>query len=85
MSIAYFIIFGTIALLGVSAAFVFGWAIQSGQFSDFEKGATSIFDADEPLGEMTDFFPGQQPGSPGATDPSQPSPDTAGNNDVDNR
>lgn len=57
MNPAYILIFGTIALLSLSVVVVFGWAIRSGQFADFQSGSTSIFDADEPLGEMTDWFP----------------------------
>jgi cbb3-type cytochrome oxidase maturation protein len=61
MTLAYILIFGTIALLSVTVVVVFAWAIRSGQFADFQQGATSIFDEDEPLGEMTDWFPGQHP------------------------
>lgn len=63
MTLSYFIIFGTIALLGIVAVVMFAWAVRTGQFADFQQGATSIFDDDEPLGEMTDWFPDQHPGS----------------------
>jgi cbb3-type cytochrome oxidase maturation protein len=71
MNYAYVLIFGTIALLGVTVVAVFAWAIRTGQFSDFQRGATSIFDEDEPLGEMTDWFPEQRPRQP--QDASRPS------------
>ena len=61
MTLAYLLIFGTIALLSVTVIALFAWAIRNGQFSDFQQGATSIFDDDEPLGEMTDWFPDQHP------------------------
>ena len=61
MTLAYILIFGTIALLSITVVVVFAWAIRTGQFADFQQGATSIFDDDEPLGEMTDWFPGQHP------------------------
>ena len=61
MTLAYILIFGTIALLSITVVVVFAWAIRTGQFSDFQQGATSIFDDDEPLGEMTDWFPDQNP------------------------
>ncbi len=64
MTYAYLLIFGTIALLSVSVVAVFVWAIRTGQFSDFQRGATSIFDDDEPLGEITDWFPDQGPAPP---------------------
>ena len=61
MTFAYILIFGTIALLSITVVVVFAWAISSGQFADFQHGATSIFDDDEPLDEMTDWFPDQRP------------------------
>ena len=69
MTLAYILIFGTIALLSITVVIVFVWAIRTGQFADFQQGATSIFDDDEPLGEMTDWFPDQRPNQ---------MPDTAG-------
>ena len=67
MTLAYILIFGTIALLSFTVVVVFAWAIRSGQFADFQQGATSIFDEDEPLGEMTDWFPGQHPSQTSVT------------------
>jgi len=61
MTFAYLLIFGTIGLLSITVVVLFAWAIRSGQFADFQQGATSIFDDDEPLGEMTDWFPEQRP------------------------
>ena len=61
MTFAYLLIFGTIVLLSITVVVLFAWAIRSGQFADFQQGATSIFDDDEPLGEMTDWFPDQRP------------------------
>ena len=43
--------FGGAAILGLS------WAIRDGQFENFDRGARSIFDPDEPIGESTDHFP----------------------------
>lgn len=59
MTAVYLVIFGTVALLGLTVVILFGWAIKSGQLQDFQRGATSIFDADEPEGEPTDRFPDQ--------------------------
>jgi cbb3-type cytochrome oxidase maturation protein len=50
-----------ILLLGGSSVAALIWAVTSGQLSEFQKGATSIFDDDEPVGELTDAFPSQQP------------------------
>ncbi len=57
MTLVYVVIFGTVALLGVTVLILFGWAIKSGQLRDFQRGASTIFDPDEPQGEQTDWFP----------------------------
>lgn len=58
----YYVLLGTvIALFSLSVIFAFWWAVRRGQVSDFAKGATSIFDDEEPPGVMTDAFPGQEP------------------------
>jgi nitrogen fixation-related uncharacterized protein len=59
-------IVGGIVLGGVffaTAIYAFSWASKSGQMRDFDKGATVIFDEDEPLGEQTDFFPSRRKGA----------------------
>lgn len=33
------------------------WAIQTGQFKQLHRNADSIFDQDEPIGQITDSFP----------------------------
>jgi len=50
-------IVGVVTLLGISSVSALIWAITSGQLGEFQKGATSIFDDDEPIGETTDSFP----------------------------
>jgi len=52
-------ILGSIALFGGAAVLALGWAFRNRQFENFEQGARSIFDPDEPIGEPTDAFPGQ--------------------------
>lgn len=59
MTLVYVVIFGTVMLLGVTVVLLFGWAIKTGQLRDFQGGATTIFDPDEPLGKQTDWFPDQ--------------------------
>lgn len=44
-------------LFFVAAAYALYWAQKNGQLSNFEEGAQSIFDEDEPLGQQTDNFP----------------------------
>ena len=55
----YLLVFGILGVFGVMVVWALWWAIRGGQFSNFQEGATSIFDDDEPLGKMTDRFPGQ--------------------------
>ncbi len=46
-------------VLGLSAIAALIWAIRTNQFQNFQQGAQSIFDEEEPIGEMTDRFPEQ--------------------------
>lgn len=50
-----------VGLLGLlffgTAVYAFVWARRQKQFSDFDKGARSIFDEEEPEGRVTDQFP----------------------------
>ena len=57
MIAVYVVIFGRVLLLGVTVVMLFGWAIKTGQMHNFQRGATSIFDDEEPQGEQTDWFP----------------------------
>lgn len=59
-----------LALLIVSSAvYAFVWASKSGEFHDLEAQSRSIFDATEPEGIATDFFPGRAPVAPTAATP----------------
>lgn len=61
MHVIYYIaVFGMLALFSGTVIWAMWWAVRGGQFSQFQHGATSIFDDDEPLGQITDAFPGQQ-------------------------
>ena len=57
MNAAYLVIYLSLLIFGVSVILALSWAIRSGQFQNLQRGAISIFDADEPLGMMTDAFP----------------------------
>ena len=54
-----YIVLGAIiaSVFFVAAALALHWAHKNGQFSNLDKGARSIFDDDEPLGQVTDSFP----------------------------
>lgn len=58
MNVAYVVLFVSLAMIGGSAVLAFAWALRNGQFQNFKQGATSIFDPDEPIGKVTDRFPG---------------------------
>lgn len=51
----------TLVFAGLLGSAIYGmwWAARRGQFSNFEKGATSIFDDEEPIGYRTDAFPNE--------------------------
>jgi nitrogen fixation-related uncharacterized protein len=55
--IYYVLVFGLIAAFSASVVWAFWWAVRGGQLSEFQKGATSIFDADEPVGRPTEGLP----------------------------
>ena len=55
--ISYILVFGLLAALSASAIWGLWWAMKTGQFTQFQKGAASIFDEDEPIGSVTDVFP----------------------------
>ncbi|MBK8478935.1 MAG: cbb3-type cytochrome oxidase assembly protein CcoS [Opitutaceae bacterium] len=51
-----FVVVMAVAVMA-SAVYALYWAVKTGQFHQFEKGATAIFDDEEPLGRPTDHFP----------------------------
>ena len=55
MTITYAVLAGSVILFGGSACYALVWAMRRGQFENIQRGATSIFDADEPIGRPTDF------------------------------
>ncbi len=57
MTLAYLVIFASFLLFGLSVVLALAWALSNGQMKNFERGATAIFDPDEPIGIATDSFP----------------------------
>ncbi len=43
--------------LSGTAVYALYWSSRNGQLRDFERGARSIFDEQEPVGELSDHFP----------------------------
>jgi hypothetical protein len=58
-SFYYIILASSFALLTGSALLALRWALRTGQLRDSRKTALLVFDEDEPVGRMTDRFPGQ--------------------------
>ncbi len=56
MTAYYLLVFGVLTCFFTSVVWALHWAVRHGQFSNFQKGARSIFDEDE-LGQLTDCFP----------------------------
>lgn len=55
-----FVVLIAVAIMA-SAIYALNWAIKTGQFHNVEKGATVIFDEEEPIGRPTDSFPAKRP------------------------
>ena len=55
----YILVFSALVLLTVAVIVGWIWAVRSGQMRKLNEGARIIFDDDEPVGEMTDAFPGE--------------------------
>lgn len=47
------------AAITASGVYMLRWAGRTGQLKDFDKQALSIFDEGEPVGTVTDRFPGK--------------------------
>jgi len=61
MTLVVATIWGAVALFGITAVAALAWAVSRGQMRDPAEGAKSIFDEEEPIGVMTDRFPGSRP------------------------
>lgn len=59
--LAYMFIFTLLGGLMASVVYGLYWAVRRGQFSNFARGATCIFDEEEPQGFRTDAFPDERP------------------------
>ncbi|MFW5967850.1 MAG: cbb3-type cytochrome oxidase assembly protein [Persicimonas sp.] len=61
MTLIYGLIWGSWVLFGLVTVWALGWAVRSGQFRNVSRGAHMLFDEEEPIGRMTDTFPGIDP------------------------
>lgn len=56
-----FIFIWSFALItGIVMVWLLAWAIQRGEFRNLREGARMIFDEREPMGVVTDHFPGER-------------------------
>ena len=55
-----FLAVGSFVFMTGSALLALRWALRTGQLRDHDKGSLLIFDDEEPLGEVTDRFPGEK-------------------------
>ncbi len=58
MTIVWIIFACSIVLLPATALLALRWAVRHGEFRDLRKTALSIFDEEEPVGQLSDHFPG---------------------------
>lgn len=58
------IIFLMMAAFGAAAVVALFWAARDGQFKHMETSAQVIFDANEPVGAVTDSFPHSEKKTP---------------------
>ncbi|MCP4895532.1 MAG: cbb3-type cytochrome oxidase assembly protein CcoS [bacterium] len=61
MWIVYVLVWGAVAIFGLSAVYALVWAVRTRQMQDLPAGAASIFDDEEPVGVATDAFTNRSP------------------------
>ena len=57
MTIIWLLFITSVIVLPTTALLALRWALRNGEFRNLKKTALLIFDEDEPVGQMTDFFP----------------------------
>jgi nitrogen fixation-related uncharacterized protein len=55
------LIWGSWVIFGIVVVWAFAWALQNDQFRGLTQQSQMIFDDQEPIGDMTDTFPGMAP------------------------
>jgi nitrogen fixation-related uncharacterized protein len=76
MTVVWILFACSVILLPSTALLALRWAVRHGEFRDLRKTALSIFDEEEPVGQLSDHFPDRGPSTgPGpASRPSQTIP-----------
>jgi hypothetical protein len=60
MVVLWILFIGSLVILPGTAALALRWSVRNGEMRNFQKIALSIFDEDEPVGQMTDHFPSRK-------------------------
>ena len=60
MLFVFMFIWGFALLAGIMMVWLLAWAIKRGEFQDMRAGSRMIFDQSEPIGNVTDRFPGKR-------------------------
>ena len=58
MSIIWILFVCSVVVLPATALLAFRWAVQHGEFKNLQRTALSIFDEEEPVGKISDHYPG---------------------------
>ena len=59
MLFVFMFIWGFALFAGITMVWLLAWAIKKGEFQNLREGARMIFDESEPVGMVTDYFPGE--------------------------
>lgn len=60
MFLVYVFIWSFAVIAGITMVWLLAWAIKRGEFSNLRAASRMIFDAGEPIGVVTDHFPGER-------------------------
>lgn len=60
MFVVFMFIWSFALISGITMVWLLAWAIRKGEFRDLRQAARMIFDEDEPIGVVTDHFPGER-------------------------
>ena len=60
MFFVFVFIWGFALIAGITMVWLLAWAIRRGEFKNPRDAAKMIFDAEEPIGLVTDHFPGER-------------------------
>lgn len=62
MLFVFMFIWSFALLAGIMMVWLLAWAIKRGEFQNMREGSRMIFDKGEPIGKVTDHFPGTPAG-----------------------